>query len=172
MAFAIRRLGADDAEGYRTLRLEALATVPDAFADSFEAASARPDTYWQELVSGERAFFGAFAGDDLHGAVNYMAERGDKLRHKGWLLGLYVRPALRGTGAGMALIEAVLGHAREAGARQVMLGVATDNAPALGLYERAGFERYGTEKRALLIGERFIDEHFMVRFLDEDKNDE
>ena len=45
-------------------------------------------------------------------------------------------------------------------------GVAVGNTPAIRLYQKAGFEIYGTEPRALFVNGRYIDEHMMVRFLD------
>jgi ribosomal-protein-alanine N-acetyltransferase len=62
------------------------------------------------------------------------------------VLTLAVRPEARGRGLGRALIEAALAHARAAGASGMFLEVAADNAPALALYERAGFARLGTRR--------------------------
>ena len=56
---------------------------------------------------------------------------------------LYVRPHFRGQGAGLALLQWVIGEARRAGYRE-MLG---DSMPvmrrALAMYERLGFEQTG-----------------------------
>jgi len=51
---------------------------------------------------------------------------------------LAVHPASAGRGLGGALLRAVFTAARAAGLRRVQLGVASDNARAAGLYERAG----------------------------------
>src|SRR3954471_11344131 len=51
---------------------------------------------------------------------------------------LAVHPASAGRGLGGALLRAVFAAARAAGLRRVQLGVASDNARAVGLYERAG----------------------------------
>ena len=40
------------------------------------------------------------------------------------------------------------------------------NEPAIRLYQKLGFETYGTEPRYLFGNGRYIDEHLMVRFLD------
>ncbi|WP_404400920.1 GNAT family N-acetyltransferase [Pelagibacterium halotolerans] len=169
MALRVRRLSADDADAYRTLRLFALGDAPYAFGDSIEEAEARPWQYWLGLFSGERAFFGAFNGENLVGSANFMPEPGQKARHRGWLLGVYVAPEARGTGAADLLVEAVLSHARQKGALQVHLGVSTENLPAQRLYARFGFSTYGTQPRALMVDGKFIDEHHMVRFLDKDE---
>src|SRR5262245_46730150 len=58
-----------------------------------------------------------------------------------FLTEIFVRPESRRTGAGRALLEAVLRAAREAGAGAVHLGVYPDNDAALALYRAAGFTR-------------------------------
>lgn len=57
-------------------------------------------------------------------------------------------PERRGRGAGTALLLALGRWAGERGAREIYLQVERDNAPALALYHRAGFqERYGYHYR-------------------------
>ena len=52
-----------------------------------------------------------------------------------WLCDVFVLPAHRGTGLGVALVEAALGHPELAGIKRWILGT----ADAHGLYERFGF---------------------------------
>jgi GNAT superfamily N-acetyltransferase len=54
---------------------------------------------------------------------------------------VYVRPELRGAGAGEALVVAAVGVARERGASHVRWLTALDNRRAQRLYERLGAER-------------------------------
>jgi ribosomal protein S18 acetylase RimI-like enzyme len=63
-------------------------------------------------------------------------------------------------------VQAVLTDAREV-VEQVQLTVATDNERARHLYESEGFVIYGREPRSLKLGERYLDECLMVRFLHE-----
>lgn len=56
------------------------------------------------------------------------------------------RPEAQGRGVGRLLLDALLGQARELRAGDVLLEVRVDNGPALRLYERAGFERFGRRK--------------------------
>lgn len=56
-----------------------------------------------------------------------------------WILALAVRPAARGRGAGAGLLGALLERLRAEGFETVRLTVHPENAPALRLYERAGF---------------------------------
>jgi ribosomal protein S18 acetylase RimI-like enzyme len=45
----------------------------------------------------------------------------------------------RGVGAGVALLDAVIAHARESGWKRLWLITTNDNIDALGLYQRAGW---------------------------------
>jgi GNAT superfamily N-acetyltransferase len=58
-----------------------------------------------------------------------------------WLGGVGVVPAHRGSGVGEALTRMLLDQAREAGAREMVLEVIVENAPAIALYEKLGFTR-------------------------------
>lgn len=62
------------------------------------------------------------------------------------ILTLAVEPAARRRGLGRALVDAAAGAARMAGAQALFLEVAHDNAPALALYEAAGFARAGLRR--------------------------
>jgi ribosomal protein S18 acetylase RimI-like enzyme len=62
--------------------------------------------------------------------------RGDRT----WLGGVGVVPAHRRRGIGERLARALLENARAAGAREMVLEVIVENAPAIALYEKLGFE--------------------------------
>jgi hypothetical protein len=46
-----------------------------------------------------------------------------------------------------------------------MLSVVTEQNAAVGLYRSLGFESYGCERRALKIGDRYVDEDNMVLYV-------
>jgi RimJ/RimL family protein N-acetyltransferase len=166
VSVTVRRLGESDLAGYRDIRIEALRDYPGAFGASYEAVKDRPDSYFLAGLT-DMAVFGAFAeGGRQVGLVAFVRNAGAKHMHRGGLIQMYVRPEAHGTGVSLRLVEAVIDHARPIVA-QVHLGVATDNAPAIRLYEKAGFHIYGTEPRSLYVNGRYIDEHLMVRLLDE-----
>ena len=54
---------------------------------------------------------------------------------------LYVAPAARGSGVGLALVEAIVAAARHAGYREMRLDTLPTMTTALWLYERQGFVR-------------------------------
>jgi GNAT superfamily N-acetyltransferase len=58
-----------------------------------------------------------------------------------WLGGIGVVPSSRRRGLGELLTRRLLDRAREIGAREMLLEVIVENAPAIALYEKLGFER-------------------------------
>src|SRR3954451_17129655 len=58
-----------------------------------------------------------------------------------WLGGIGVVPDHRGAGVGKSLTRRLIYQAREAGARELVLEVIVENAPAIALYEKLGFTR-------------------------------
>jgi GNAT superfamily N-acetyltransferase len=56
---------------------------------------------------------------------------------------VWVAPEHRGRGIAQALLERLIGWARERGAARMELGVTAGDSPAVRLYERLGFEANG-----------------------------
>ena len=163
--WSIRQLIGDDVTAYRAVRHEALVNHPEAYGSSAESFAALADDDVRDTLN-RMTFFGVFADESLGGLVAFGQTQGERERHRGWLYQVYVQKRLRGTGAALALIETAVDHARGA-VLQIHLGVGAQNHPAVRLYQKAGFEIYGTEPRALFVNGRYVDEHLMVRFLDE-----
>jgi RimJ/RimL family protein N-acetyltransferase len=161
----IRRLTGNDVGAYRGIRHEALVNHPEAFAATAANFVKRSDEQLRELLDSLAFFATETTSGELGGIAAFMRNEGEKESHRGWMVQVYVRPQMRGTGCALALVERLLDHARHH-VLQVHLGVATHNEPAIRLYRKAGFEIYGTEPRYLFVNGRFIDEHLMVRFLD------
>ena len=95
---------------------------------------------------------GAYLDGDLAGVVSFQREGRDreKLRHKGLLFRMYVRPEARGQGVGRALIGEVAARADRLGdIERINLTVIAENAGAKRLYERAGFTIFATEADAI-----------------------
>jgi len=164
----IRRLGAQDAEIYLTIRLKALRNNPEAFGSSFEEEKDRPvEMYGQRLESDDSYTYGAFQNNQLVGTVTLIKEKYVKFRHRANIVGMYVAPESRGAGIGRLLLVEAINQAKTIGEiEQLILSVVTTNEPAKKLYTSLGFEVFGTEKRALKLDERsYLDEHHMVLFL-------
>jgi ribosomal protein S18 acetylase RimI-like enzyme len=163
MTFVIRPLRPDEPALYREIRLEALRLHPEAFGSSFEDEAARPVTFFEQRLTGN-TIFGGFRDRELLGTAGFMPDSGVKRAHKGHLWGMYVRSAARGTGLARLLVEAVLEHARER-VELIQLSVGSGNVPARRLYVSLGFEPFGIEERALKVGDRYLDDVYMVKML-------
>ena len=159
--FTLRRLDHLDAMAYRELRLEGLGSHPEAFGASFEEEAAKPLEWFAERLTRNAVFGALLDGPTLLGAAGLLVPDAAKLRHKGVLWGMYVRPAARGTGLAAALVAHVVEHA-EAIVEEVQLRVATSNPAAVRLYARAGFRQYGLERRAMRVGNEYFDEALMA----------
>jgi ribosomal protein S18 acetylase RimI-like enzyme len=134
----IRRVEPSDWERLRDVRLRALSTDPAAFLDTVEGSRALPDAHWRERAtpSETQATFVA-ERDGVFEAMVSSFVPGDP--RTAYLVGMWVAPALRGTGIAAALVEQVLGWARDAGRERVVLSVESGNDRAARLYERCGF---------------------------------
>jgi RimJ/RimL family protein N-acetyltransferase len=163
-AAQIRRLMPADAALYREIRLEALQQAPEAFGSSFEQECSHSLAQFEEILE-KSDVFGAFRGADLLGMAGYRTQAGAKKAHKGYLWGMYVRAAARGTGVAKPLVEAVLDHARKR-VELVQLSVVAENEAAQRLYRRCGFVAYGHEVHSLKQHGRYYDEVLMAVALD------
>lgn len=159
--FSIRRLFEPDSPAYRDLRLGALKSDPTSFAASFEDEASKPLPWFVQRLE-DNAVFGGWQSDNrLIGVAGLMIQQAPKVRHKGVLWGMFVRPDARGSGLAAALVERVIEHARDV-VEEVRLNVAATNAPTIRLYERLGFKPYGVEPRGLKVDGRYYDEVLMA----------
>ncbi|WP_062390103.1 GNAT family N-acetyltransferase [Demequina iriomotensis] len=158
MAPIVRRVRPEDWARARDLRLEALAdpAAPVAFLETLDDARARPDEFWIERAArashgGEVLQLLAEAGDafvanvavlvqgagssDYFGAV--IAER------RATLVGVYLAPAVRGSGLLGAMVERAAAWTRDEGLDRLYLDVHEDNPRARKAYARLGFAETG-----------------------------
>ena len=106
---------------------------------------------------------GVFADGKLGGMAGFVRESGEKERHKGTVVGVYLNQSLRGKGVGRAMLQALLDRAAGIeGLEQIVLKVATTQAAALATYRSLGFTSFGNEVRALYVDGQYIDEEYMV----------
>lgn len=130
---AIRRstlASSDAARLIGALNAELSATFPEPGATHFslDAAQIRP---------GDGAFVVAYLDDVAVGcgAVRLLDEATAELKR------MYVDPSVRGRGIGRALVDALESEARQLGITRIVLETGTRLAPAIKLYEAAGYAR-------------------------------
>lgn len=155
----VRPLREADAPRYREMMLAAYAAEPEAFTASVAERRAATMEWWQARAAGRagETMFGAFIDGHLAGVAGLKPETRERTRHKASLVGLCVESAHRRQGLGRRLVEAVLTAAGASpGLRLVQLTVTAGNAPALKLYEQAGFVAFGEEPMAVALGEGFV----------------
>lgn len=165
MPIIYRKLIPEDALDFRRIRLECLRKFPDNFGTLYEDEFPKPKLYFEDLIeqnSPDSFFFGAFDEEYLIGIAGFVRGDRTKTRHRGEIVAMYVDPDFRGQRVGenllRALIEAVFNID---GIEQVQLTVVADNAAAVGLYERIGFESFGMQKNYFKAGEKYWDQNFM-----------
>jgi len=151
----IRHLVPADLAAYKALRDHMLAAHPESFT-SDPAPERAPESYLSRLglqrPEGGEFTLGTWQLGHLVGAVSCERDARAKVRHIGHIIGMMVRPEIRGQGIGRALLEACIAQARAAdGLMMLTLTVTAGNAAAVHLYERAGFVRYGCLQRAILV---------------------
>ena len=146
----IRPLVAGDLADYKQMRDEMLLAHPEAFTSDAEAEKAKePADYLHRL--------------GLAGAIGCERELRRKVQHIGHVIGMMVRPEVRGQGIGRDLLEACIAEARRtAGLEMLTLTVTATNTPAIRLYESMGFVTYGNLRRALKIGKVYHDKLHMA----------
>jgi RimJ/RimL family protein N-acetyltransferase len=132
--------------------------APDEYADSTDAMAKRIEGISRS--SGSRLIV-ALADRALAGFLSVAGNEIPRRRHVGYVVIGVVR-AHWSSGIGGALLKEALRWAPTAGIARLELGVMTENARAIRLYERLGFRVEGTKRGAYLIGGRPVDEHFMA----------
>jgi ribosomal protein S18 acetylase RimI-like enzyme len=163
----IAPLQPSDATRYRALMLEAYALAADAFTSTPQERAAEPEAWWvRRITDAHSVVLGAFEAGELIGSVALEFSSKPKTRHKAHVLGMYVKPAFRATGAGSALLNALFALAAERSGIQVLnLTVTEGNDAAIQLYRSHGFEAFGTEPMAILTPAGFKSKVHMWRRL-------
>ncbi|MFV0135054.1 GNAT family N-acetyltransferase [Streptomyces sp. HMX87] len=156
----IRAVRAEEWPAVRELRLRALRdpVAHLAFLETYEAAAARPESYWQERAA--RAAEGQPTAQQIIaegpggrwlGTLTVLMEEAGTTdwagfpveRRQGHVVGVFVRPEWRGSGLTKALFDAGLEWAWGRGAERVRLIVHEANGRAQGLYRKVGFAPSG-----------------------------
>ena len=132
----------------RPLRWWDVEAVQALDADLFGPTAWTPAMFWSELAAGPTRWYVVAESAAPDGA-------GELAGYAGLLVPgpeadvqtIAVAPAAQGRGVGTLLLRALTARAARSGANSLLLEVRADNAPAIALYEREGFERISVRRR-------------------------
>ncbi len=163
----IRLLNPLDVDEFIRIRLESLKVDPLAFGSAYEEGVDREVTIKRFEQHNEANFIvGYWEGKKLQGIVGFIQHTRPKIKHKGFIWGMYVDSSLRGKGIGRELLVACLEKAKQIeGLQKISLSVTHTQAPALHLYQQIGFQEYGRERCSMLVDGIPCNEIFMDYFL-------
>ncbi|HSN20877.1 MAG TPA: GNAT family N-acetyltransferase [Usitatibacter sp.] len=104
-----------------------------------ETSDAEYEAAWGRILRREAVFgLGAKEGRELVGIAHYLFHASAWAERVCYLQDLFVAPHARGKGVARALIEAVAGEARKAGAARCYWQTQQHNATARALYDKVG----------------------------------
>ncbi len=153
-------------ELWRTVRADARLLVPTAGMACVERTEAFRRRFLQTLASENSHALVAEAAGRLVGTISARGHDRRQMCHEG-MVAIGVADGWRGRGVGRQLLEALEERARAGGIlRRLMLFVYAENTPAIGLYERCGYDVEGRVRHAWFQRGRYHDELMMARLLD------
>ena len=161
MKVTIRRAELRDAEA-----LCATMGAPKAMAGTLQLPLPSPEMWRKrlaELPQDEYLLVAETGGRVVGNAGVHAASKSPRRRHAGYI-GMAVHDDWHGKGVGTALLAAIIDIADNwLDYRRLELTVYTDNAPALALYRKHGFEIEGTLRDYAYRNGRFVDAYCMAR---------
>jgi ribosomal protein S18 acetylase RimI-like enzyme len=136
----VTRVGPDEWQRMRDVRLAALAESPEMFGSTSAREQAFDEAEWRRRAARPATFLASRDGVDVGIAGVYEFDR------EWCLAGMWIDPRARGTGAVEALINACESVVQAAGATTVALGVMEDNARGRRAYLRLGYHFTGARE--------------------------
>ncbi|MGY4651658.1 GNAT family N-acetyltransferase [Mycobacterium sp. URHB0021] len=130
----VARLTESDWRVFAGVRLRALIDSLGENDPQFKQEASFTAAQWRRRLR-EHAQFAALIGNRPIGLIGAQQANPESV----YLYSLWLDPAARGQGLARPLVAAAVDWARDRRARTVTLRVATDNAPARGVYESLGF---------------------------------
>ena len=135
---------------YKTIRLEALKSDPQAFGSSYKKESVFSNEKWQERLADQTVcVLVAKENETPVGMIGYHLKNNRENAH---LWGMFVTSAYRGKGVGKQLLQKIIEIAKEKqSVKDISLDVNPDQISAVQLYISLGFQESGT--RQYLMGD-------------------
>ena len=145
--------------------LAAIAACPGVIAGTLQLPLRSVEVWRERLARQDPLVHGLVAELDgrVVGSLTLHLEANPRRRHTGGI-GMGVHDAHQGQGVGSALLAAALDLADNwLGLERLELTVFVDNAPAIALYKRFGFEIEGTARRFAWRNGAYVDAYTMAR---------
>ncbi len=163
----IQLLSSEHSKVYRKARLDCLRYFSDHFGTTYEEEAVKPELF-VEIMLKERNpnvfMFGAFEGEECIGLCGFVREGRTRTLHRGELVQMYVHPEHHGKGIAKQLVQHTIDLAFSMeGIEQISLSAVANNAAAVSLYLKSGFEQYGLAKNYFRVNETtYTDQIFMI----------
>jgi L-phenylalanine/L-methionine N-acetyltransferase len=140
--------------------------APNAIAGTLQLPYPSPDAWARRLAEwpeNDYVFVAELAGEVVGNLGLHSVSKSPRRRHVG-TLGMAVRDDCQRRGVGSALLSAAIDVADNwIGYARLELTVYTDNAVAIALYRKFGFETEGTARQYALRDGEFVDALMMAR---------
>ncbi len=164
-----KRVLPEEMDLWFSMRIDSLNESPSAFlASPQKELEQGVDFFRSRIIKGgdDNVIFGCLFEGKFIGSVGIVREGHEKASHKSFIWGMYVSPEFRKLKVAGKLLDMAINFAIESmKVSQINLSVESTREPAKRLYTSRGFEKWGTEKNAMQVGEQFYDEDYMVLVL-------
>ena len=160
---SLRILINQDFEAWNAVRTEALDVAPFSFGRSNQDELPIRESFFRNNIDrDDRFILGMFLHDRLIGISGFFRHEPIKAFHKGTVWSVFVKPEFQRKGLGRKLMEETLCLAwKMSGLECILIGVSSNNPPAINLYKNLGFIEYGIEPNCLKHKGEYVDEILM-----------
>jgi len=161
----IKKLGRDDWQAYKALRLEALARHGNVFGGEFDAEFAYADDVWQDMFTNNAmALFGLYDSDKLIGITGVARDRDDPGGKTAVLFASYIRDQYRGQKLSHLLYQARIDWAKNSGLfDRITVGHRDGNEASRRANQAFGFEYTHQVEKTWGDGSHGIIHHYEMR---------
>lgn len=143
------------AQGFHAC-LDVVAREQRYLAQTAAPPLAKLTDFVRENLAKDAAQFVAVVDSQVVGWADVLPHWAPALAHRG-SLGMGLLPAWRGQGLGTRLLQACVAKAWAQGITRIDLETRADNAAAIRLYQRLGFEHQATHQRGMRFEGRYFD---------------
>ena len=168
MDLTVQRAKAEDAEAILAFTRQCGSETDNLSfgAEGIDVSTEKEAGYLKAAESSETSvFLVARVGEEIVGTASYSALGKKRMAHRG-TLGISVKKAYWNRGVGSELLARVLDFAKNTAKSEIVsLEVRSDNAAAVYLYKKFGFEKIGTFRGYFKIDGALVDFDIMELFL-------